>query len=71
MKKRSYVKEILFAIVLGIVTVKVQRAAASPDFGRITSMRFVWGFKRFADMQVRFWEEIASKAATSYNSLKP
>jgi hypothetical protein len=66
-----FAMEIVGVIVLAVVSVKVQRAVASPDFGRLFAMKRVWGIKRFADGQVRFWEGIAGSAANKYNALKP
>jgi hypothetical protein len=63
--------QIVGVIVLAVVSVKVQRAVASPDFGRTFAMKRVWSFKQFADSQVRFWEGIAGSAANKYNALKP
>jgi len=63
--------EVVGVVVLAIVSVKVQRAVANPDFGRTFAMKRVWTFKRFADSQVRFWEGVASNAANKYNALKP
>lgn len=63
--------EIVGVIVLAVVSVKVQRAVASPDFGRTFAMKQVWAFKRFADGQARVWQNIAGSAANKYNSLKP
>lgn len=58
-------------VLLAVVSVKVQRAAACPDFGRTFAMKRVWAVKRFADGQVRLWENIAGGAANKYNALKP
>lgn len=63
--------QILGIVVLAIVSVKVQRAAAKPDFGRTFAMKKVWTVKRFADGQVRFWQDVAGNAANKYNALKP
>jgi hypothetical protein len=63
--------QLVGVVVLAVVSVKVQRAAAKPDFGRIFMMKRAWAFKRFADGQVRFWEGIAGSAANRYNALKP
>lgn len=62
--------EIVGVVILAVVSVKVQRAVASPDFGRLFAMKRVWAVKRFADGQVRLWERIAGSAATKYNSFK-
>lgn len=62
----------IFAMVtLTVISVKVQRAVAKPDFGRVFAMRRVWTVKRFADGQVKFWQEVAGTAANRYNALKP
>lgn len=63
--------QILGIVVLAVVSVKVQRAAAKPDFGRTFAMKRVWAVKRFADGQTRFWQDVAGSAATKYNALKP
>lgn len=63
--------QVVGVVVLAVVSVKVQRAAAKPDFGRLFVMKRVWTFKQFADRQVRFWESVAGNAATKYNALKP
>lgn len=62
---------IVGAAIMAFVSVKVQRAAARPDFGKFFLMKRVWIFKRFADGQVRFWENVAGMAANKYNALKP
>jgi len=68
---KKYVAEILFALALAVVTVKVQRAASKPDFGKLFMMKRTLGVKRFANAQVNMWQGIADKAATTYNGLKP
>lgn len=68
---KKYIGEILFAIGLAVITVKVQRAASKPDFGRLFMMKRAWTVKRFANLQVDMWQGIADKAATTYNGLKP
>jgi hypothetical protein len=68
---KKYAIELLFAVALTVITVKVQRAASTPDFGRTFAMGRAWSVKRFANKQVDIWQGIADKAATTYNSLKP
>lgn len=63
--------QILGVIVLAVVSVKVQRAVARPDFGRTFAMKRVWMVKRFADGQTKIWQDIAGAAANKYNALKP
>lgn len=62
---------IVSVVVLAVVSVKVQRAASKPDFGRLFAMKRIWAVKRFADGQVRLWQNVAGAAANQYNSLKP
>lgn len=62
---------IVGVVVLAVVSVKVQRAVAKPDFGRLFAMKRVWAVKRFADSQARFWQDVAGHAANQYNALKP
>lgn len=68
---QKYAKELAFTLILGILMVRVQRAASKPDFGRTFLMGKAWGIKRFADYQVNLWADVAGKAATTYNRLKP
>jgi len=68
---KKYVGEILFAVALAVVASKVQRAASTPDFGKLFMMKRAWSVKRFANVQVDMWQGIADKAATAYNSMKP
>ena len=63
--------ELGMAVVIGVVAVKVQRAASRPDFGRTFVMGRVWAVKQYAEGRVRFWEEVRGKAATTYNRMKP
>lgn len=63
--------QLVGVVVLAVVSVKVQRAVASPDFGRTFAMKRIWAFKRFADEQARFWQDVAGSAANRYNALKP
>lgn len=73
MKKdaKKYAAELCFAIALALITVKVQRAASTPDFGKTFMMGKAWTIKRFANTQVNMWQSVADKAATAYNGFKP
>lgn len=68
---KRMIVELGMAVVIGVVAVKVQRAASRPDFGRTFAMGRVWAIKQYAESRVRFWENVRGEAASAYNRMKP
>jgi hypothetical protein len=52
---------------LGVVMVRVQRAASRPDFGKTTQMWAWRGVKQVADRNSAWWGDLGLKAGTMYN----
>lgn len=64
---KGYVKELLFAVALTIITVKLQRAATSPDFFRTIKMKGALGVKNVALAQKKVWQGVEDMATTFYD----
>jgi hypothetical protein len=63
---KSYLKELIFAVALTVITVKLQRAVASPDFFKTVKMRGALGVKRYAAMQKDAWGKVEGLASDFY-----
>ena len=64
---KSYVKELVFAVALTIITVKLQRAVSSPDFIKTLKMKGALGVKSFANTQKKAWQGVEDMASSFYD----
>lgn len=64
---KSYAKELVFAVVLAIVTIKIQRAVSGPDFVKTVKMKGAMGVKKYASAQKEAWSKIEGFAGDFYD----
>jgi len=64
---KSYVKELVFAVVLTVITIKLQRKVMEPDFFQALKMRGALGVQKYAGAQKSAWGKVEGMAKDFYD----